>query len=397
MSSIFSRTDDQPGLQGTLRDCTAEAKGKGFKRLNVGDIAVINSPDLSRREAQLLVDAQPAAVINLSQFSTGSVPNFGPHMLLDAGILLIEDVDAEARDAIRGGKKCTVTEDGEIYVSNKPAGRGTVVDREAADNNFAEAQTHLVDHMEAYFGNTIEFIHSEAPLLIDGVGVPDLGNEMADKKVLVVSPADGHRESVGNLRNFIREYDPIIIGVSQATDTLVEMGYKPNYIVSDPNDVSSDSLRSGARVILPADPDGHAVGLERIQDLGVGAMTFPSALDSPMDLAVLLAVFHDAQMIVTVGNSVDLDAIFAGHESAGPASMLTRLKGGASLVDSKIIEDLYHVSSGRGVAWAWALFAVLVAVAAIILIVGLGGDAAFLDNLIHTWNNIALAFQGLFK
>ncbi|WP_018295439.1 putative cytokinetic ring protein SteA [Corynebacterium lubricantis] len=397
MSSIFSRTDDQPGLQGTLRDCTAEAKGKGFKRLGVGDIAVINSPDLSRREAQLLVNAQPAAVINLSKFSTGSIPNFGPHMLLDAGILLIEDVDTEARESLRGGKKSTVTADGEIYVSNKPAGKGTVVDRESADRNFSESQTHLVDHMEAYFGNTIEFIHSEAPLLIDGVGVPDLGDEMADKKVLIVSPEAGHRDSVINLRNFIREYDPIIIGVAQATDTLAELGYKPNYIVSDPNDVSNDSLRGGARVILPADPDGHAVGLERIQDLGVGAMTFPSALDSPMDLAVLLAVFHDAQMIVTVGDQVDLDAIFAGNEDAGPSSMLTRLKGGARIVDSQVIEDLYHVSSGRGVAWAWALFAVLVAIAVIILVAGLGGDDSFGMNLINTWNNIALTVQSWFN
>ncbi|WP_300909106.1 SteA domain-containing protein, partial [Corynebacterium stationis] len=38
----------------------------------------------------------------------------------------------------------------------------------------------------------------------------------------------------------------------------------------------------------------------------------------------------------------------------------------------------------------------LVALAAVVLIVGLGGEGTFTDNLIDTWNNIALTFQGWF-
>lgn len=48
-------------------------------------------------------------------------------------------------------------------------------------------------------------------------------------------------------------------------------------IVGDPDQISTDALKCGAQVVLPADADGHAPGLERIQDLGVGAMTFPAA------------------------------------------------------------------------------------------------------------------------
>ncbi|WIM68782.1 putative cytokinetic ring protein SteA [Corynebacterium breve] len=393
--SLFSRTSDQPGLHGTLRDCTPQ--GKGLKRLAEGDIAVIDSPDLGRREAQLLLDAKPAAVVNLAEFSTGAIPNYGPHMLLDANIPLVEAAGSELREQLRDGKKGSVTEDGEVFIGTKRAGAGTVVQREDADATFNDAQRNLVDHMEAYFGNTIEFIHSEAPLLIDGVGVPDVGDDLAGKKVLVVSPTDGHRERLDRLRNFIREYEPVIIGVSSAADTLAKMGYKPDFIVSNPEEVEADNLRSDARVILPADPDGHAPGLERIQDLGVGAMTFPSALENPTDLALLLAVFHDAQMIVTVGDRVDLDAIFAHREDATPASLLTWLKGGGRIIDSDMIESLYNVGSSRAVAWAWAILGLLVALAAIIVIVGLGGDASFTDNLIDTWNNIALTVQSWFK
>ncbi|WP_257181756.1 putative cytokinetic ring protein SteA [Corynebacterium cystitidis] len=395
MSSKITSTSDQPGLHGVLRDCTPQ--GKGLKRLKAGDIAVIDAPDLTRRQAQALVDAKPQAVINIAKFSTGAIPNYGPHMLLDSDVALYENAGAELRSAFRDGKKGGITADGKIFVGKNPIGQASELVRAAADNNFNEAQRHLVDHMEAYFGNTIEFIHSEAPLLIDGVGVPDVGTVMDGRKVLVVSPELGHRDQVIRLRNFIREYNPVLIGVAAAADTLADLGYTLDFIVGNPKEVDSETLRGDARVILPADPDGHADGLERIQDLGVGAMTFPSALDNPMDLAVLLAVFHDAQMVVTVGERMDLDAIFANHEHAQPASLLTWLKGGGRIVDAAVIENLYNVSSGRGVAWAWAILGILVAVAVVILVVGLGGDDTFTNNLINTWNSIALMVQSWFN
>ena len=37
-----------------------------------------------------------------------------------------------------------------------------------------EAKSGLVAHLEAFAGNTIEFIRSESPLLIDGIGIPDI-------------------------------------------------------------------------------------------------------------------------------------------------------------------------------------------------------------------------------
>ncbi|WP_165165226.1 putative cytokinetic ring protein SteA [Corynebacterium qintianiae] len=386
-------------VQGRIRDCTAQ--GKGLSKLGAGDIAVVDSPDMTRREADVLADAKPGAVVNLSRFTTGAIPNYGPHLLMDAGIPLVEGAGAEVRSVLRSGKKAAIGADGAIYVGKKLAGKGEYVDRAAVDASFAAAQQSLVDQMEAYFGNTIEFIHSESPLLIDGVGVPELGDAMAGQKVLVVSgfPGEGGllRERLGNLRNFIREYSPVIIGVGGAADTLTDLGYDPDLIVGDPSDISAEALRGNARVILPADPDGHAVGLERIQDLGVGAMTFPAATNSPMDLAILLAAFHDAETIVAVGDAVDLDRIFANPEGASPAALLARLKAGRRLVDSTVIENLYRSTSGGGVAWAWAILGLLVALAAVILIVGLGGPGEFTENLVDTWNQIALRVQGWFN
>ena len=401
--SAVEPTKEPPSaeLRGTLRDCTPQ--GKGLGKLGEGDIVFVDSPDMQRRLAEQIISHRPAAVVNLAPYSTGTLPTFGPHLLLDAGVPLFEAAGTEMRAKIRDGKKVTVSSSGQITVGRKVAGQAQPVSRSEVDATFAQAQRGLVENMEAYFGNTIEFIHSEAALLIDGVGAPELGDVMADRKVVVVSPAPDTRQRLTELKNFMQEYTPVVIGVGSAADTLADMGYAPDIIVGDPTDVAAENLRSDARVILPADPDGYAPGLERIQDLGVGAMTFPAATDSPTDLAILLATFHDAEMIVTVGQPVELDRIFAdsattaGTSATEPAALLARLKAGRKIVDSSVITNLYAVESGAGVAWAWAILGVLVAAAVVILIAGLGGDGNFADNLVDTWNTIVLTARDWFN
>ncbi|GAA1169606.1 putative cytokinetic ring protein SteA [Corynebacterium glaucum] len=393
MTVSTSRTGSAaPTIQGTVRDCTPQ--GKGLGRMSAGDIVIVDAPDMTRRLAESLVAARPSAVVNLAHFSTGAIPNYGPHLLLDAGIPLYEAAGAEVRSAIRDGKKGSVDADGEIMVGKKLVGHASPVTREAVDATFDDSQRSLVENMEAYFGNTIQFIHSEAPMLIDGIGAPEVGDAMTGRKVLIVAPTPDTRERLQGLRNFIREFSPVIVGVGQAANTLADMGYDPDFIVADPTEVAAENLRSDAKVILPAETDGYAPGLERIQDLGVGAMTFPAATDSALDLAILLAVFHDAETIVTVSQPVELDRIFAQAETSEPAALLTRLKAGRKLVDSSVIENLYTSNTGGGgVAWAWAILGLLVAAATVVLIVGLGGDGEFTENLINTWNAIAVAVQ----
>lgn len=387
-------------ITGTLRDCTPA--GKGRRRLSEGDIAVINAPDLSRREAQFLIDARPQAVVNLAQFSTGAVPNYGPLMLLDAEIVLVEAEEGTLLSGFRDGAKKGQLEfaaDNSAVLSNasKEIGTGVMVTRAAAEERFADAQRVLVASMEAYFGNSVEFLQSEAPLLIDGVGVPEIGEDISGRKAVVVAPGADHREQVEGLRNFIREYDPVLIAVGKAADTLMDLKYQPHFIVGDPLEVSTETLRSGARVILPADPDGHAVGLERIQDLGIGAMTFPAALGNHTDMALLLAGYHEAELIVVAGENFSLDEIFAHPDQAHPGSLLTRTKIAPRLIDAQAVISMYRVAPSRSIGWLWAILGILVAVATVILIIGFGGDGSFADNLINTWNSFALWVQGLFR
>ena len=393
--SLFSRNADLPGLQGVVRDCSAT--GKGFKRLAPGDIAVVDAPDIDRSLAQRLIDAKVAVVINTSQFTTGSVPNYGPQMMLDAGMLLIEGVGSDVWSSVKDGKKGRVTDEGKLFFGERLVASGTVLEQEWAESAFSDAQQSLMDDMEAFFGNTIQFIHSETPLLIDGIGIPSTGIDFNDRKVLIVGPGYEHRKQVKELRNFIREYDPVLVGVDEAADTLVDLGYKPDLIVGNPAGIGAEALRSGAKVVLPADPDGHAIGLERIQDLGVGAMTFPAASDSATDLALLLADYHGASMIVNAGSPLDLGMIFNEEPEATPSALLTRAKVGAKLVDARSVIELYTIRSAGNLAWLWVIFGLLVAVGVIVAIAGTAGDGSFADNLVNTWNNMTGTVRGWFR
>ena len=393
--SLFSRNADLPGLQGVVRDCSAT--GKGFKRLAPGDIAVVDAPDIDRSLAQRLIDAKVAVVINTSQFTTGSVPNYGPQMMLDAGMLLIEGVGSDVWSSVKDGKKGRVTDEGKLFFGERLVASGTVLEQEWAESAFSDAQQSLMDDMEAFFGNTIQFIHSETPLLIDGIGIPSTGIDFKDRKGLIVGPGYEHRKQVKELRNFIREYDPVLVGVDEAADTLVDLGYKPDLIVGNPAGIGAEALRSGAKVVLPADPDGHAIGLERIQDLGVGAMTFPAASDSATDLALLLADYHGASMIVNAGSPLDLGMIFNEEPEATPSALLTRAKVGAKLVDARSVIELYTIRSAGNLGWLWVIFGLLVAVGVIVAIAGTAGDGSFADNLVNTWNNMTGTVRGWFR
>ncbi|MBN9643585.1 putative cytokinetic ring protein SteA [Corynebacterium mendelii] len=385
--SLFDRHSDLPGLKGVTRECTP--RGKGLKKLSAGDIAVVDAPDIGRAFAQRLIQSHPAAVVNVAAFTTGQVPNYGPQMLIDAGIMLVDNVGADVWRSLKDGRKARLTDEGDLFYGTTHIARGRVLDAAMLERAFAGARQSLTDRMEAFFGNTTQFIHSEAPLLIDGLGVPETRVPIVGRKVLVVSPGPDHAEQLKKLKPFIKEAEPVLIGCDEGADSLVAAGYTPDIIVGDPSGIDTGALKSGAVVILPADPDGVAVGLERIQDLGIGAMTFPAATRSATDLALLLADFHGAGLIVNCGAGLDLDEVFAGRPQATPSALLTRSKVGQRLVDADAMVQMYTMRTPHSFVWLFSLIGLVVLAATVVAIAGLAGDGAFVDNLGQTFATIA--------
>src|SRR4029453_18342062 len=72
-------------------------------RLRPGEIAVIDHVDLDRVAADSLVAAGVLAVLNVKPSISGRYPNLGPEVLIQAGIVLIDDLGEEVFDRIGEG------------------------------------------------------------------------------------------------------------------------------------------------------------------------------------------------------------------------------------------------------------------------------------------------------
>ncbi|UQX12542.1 putative cytokinetic ring protein SteA [Candidatus Mycobacterium methanotrophicum] len=388
MTALLSRTGgSRPGVVGTAR--VDRDIDRLLRRVCPGDIVVLDVLDLDRITADALVDAHIAAVVNASPSVSGRYPNLGPEVLVANGVTLIDEAGPEVFKKIRDGAKVRLFNGG-VYSGDRRLIRGT----ERTDSEIAElmqeAKTGLVAHLEAFAGNTIEFIRSESPLLIDGIGIPDVDVDLRHRHVVVVADEDHAADDLKRLKPFIKEYQPVLIGVGTGAEVLRKAGYRPQLIVGDPNQLSTEVLKCGAQVVLPADADGHAPGLERIQDLGVGAMTFPAA-GSPADLALLLADHHGAALLVTAGHSANIETFFdRSRQQSNPSTFLTRLRVGEKVVDAKAVATLYH---NRISAGAIALLILTMLIAVIVALWVSRTDTLVLHWAVEYWDRFSVWVQ----
>ena len=390
MSALLSRNaGSRPGVTGTAR--VDRDIDRLLRRIGPGDIVVMDALDLDRITADALVEADIVAVINAAPSISGRYPNLGPEVLVANGVTLIDDAGPEIFKKIKDGARIRLNEGG-VYTGDRRIALGTERTAEAIHELMHEAKSGLVAHLEAFAGNTIEFIRSESPLLIDGMGIPDIDVDLHRRHVVIVAEEANAAEDLKALKPFIKEYQPVLIGVGTGADVLRKGGYRPALIVGDPESMSVEVLRSGAQVVLPADADGHAKGLERIQDLGVGAMTFPAA-GSAADLALLLADHHGASLIVTAGHTANIEEFFdRTRQQSLPSTFLTRLKVGEKLVDAKAVATLYR-SRVSGGAIALLVLAMLIAVIAALWVSR--ADAAVLQYVSDYWDRFLLWVQGI--
>ncbi|MEO7194272.1 MAG: putative cytokinetic ring protein SteA [Pseudonocardiaceae bacterium] len=385
ISGLLSRSGHElPGVTGLARvDRHAEALAL---RVGRGDIAVFDQVDLDRRTADALVAAGVAGVVNAAPSISGRFPNLGPEILISAGIVLVDGVGAAAL-RIKNGSRLRLHEGG-VYVGDSEIARGIPQTADSIADSMIEAKSGLSAQLEAFSANTIEFLRHERSLIIDRVGVPDVTVPIRGRQVLVVAAGYNYTADLAALKHFIREYRPVLIGVEKGADALRAAGHRPHLIVGDPYQIETATLTSADEVVVPAQPDGFAPGLERIQDLGIGAVTFPS-VSNPEDLALLLAEAHGAELVITVGFQATLrEFLDRGRSGSNPSTFLTRLRLGGKLVDGHAAAALYR---GR-VSVSAALFLVLAALAAVtvaLLVSNVGG--VLLSDI---WNDIVSWVKG---
>lgn len=309
------------------------------KRLEAGEIAVIDHVDLDRVSAEALVRCQPAAVLNAAKSTSGRYPNLGPQILMEAGITLIDDLGPDVMQLSEG--QYARVEGNTIYSGEKLIAAGVLQTPELVEEAMEQARAGLSTQIEAFAANTMEYMRREKDLLLDGVGVPQIKTNLKDKHILVVVRGYNYKEDLATLRPYIREYKPILVGVDGGADAILEAGLKPDMIVGDMDSVSDKALTSGAEIIVHAYRNGKAPGLERVEALDVDYVVFP-ATGTSEDIAMLLGDEHGAELIVAVGTHVTLIEFLDKGRAGMASTFLTRLRVGSKLVDAKGVSRLYR-------------------------------------------------------
>ena len=360
-------------------------------RLRPGEIAVIDHVDIDRVAADSLVAVGVSAVLNAKPSISGRYPNLGPEVLVQAGIVLIDELGEDAFDRIAEGQVVSVERDA-VLVDGEVVATGVRQDAESIAKAMKEAREGLSVQLEAFAANTMDYLKQERDLLLDGVGVPDVTTDIAGRHVLIVVRGYDYKADLDVLRPYIHEYKPVLIGVDGGADALVENGYTPDMIIGDMDSVTDDVLRCGAEVVVHAYPDGRAPGLDRVRQLDVAALTFPAAATSE-DLAMLLADDKGASLIVAVGTHANLVEFLDKGRGGMASTFLTRLKVGGKLVDAKGVSRLYR----QNISGSSLLLLVLAAIAALASAVAVSTvGKAYLAVVSEWWDNLVFQLGHLF-
>ena len=311
-------------------------------RLEPGDVAVIDHLDIDTVAAESLVAAQPAAVLNAAESSSGRYPNEGPLLLLRAGIPLVDTLGDALMERVAEGDTATVEGD-TVIVDGREVAVGVRQDEDSILRIHERSRATLGAELNRFVENTVEYLEHNTDLIDDDLELPDLDADWTGRQVLIVVRGAGYKEDLSLLRRtaYLREMKPVVIAVDGGADALLDEGVTPDVIIGDMDSVSEKALRCGAELIVHAYRDGRAPGSERLDPMGLEHHLFLASGTSE-DIAMLLAYEKGADLIVAVGTHTSM-VDFLDKGRAGMAStMVTRIKVGPILVDAKGVSRLYQ-------------------------------------------------------
>ncbi len=311
-----------------------------LRRVQPGEIALIDHADLDRVAADGLIEAGVAAVINAGPSISGRYPNHGPIRVVAAGIPLV-DVDApELLDNVQEGDELRVVE-GEIWRGEELLTTGKRLEQDEIEAAMDEARTTIGAELERFAENTLEYIRREAWLTFEPVALPPLHTQFRGRHALVVVRGHDYRSDLAALRPYVREYQPVLIGVDGGADALMEVGLRPEIIIGDFDSLSPRAVACGAELVHHVHPDGRAPGREELLEWGVDYEEFVAEGTSE-DVAMLLAYESGAQLIVAVGTHATMVEFLDKGRKGMASTFLTRLRLGPVLVDAKGVSRLYE-------------------------------------------------------
>jgi uncharacterized membrane-anchored protein len=330
------------------------------KRLEPGDIAVIDHADIDRVAADGLIDAGVVAVVNASLSISGRYPNGGPLRLVKAGVLLLDDVGSSIMDAVIDGQQVRL-KDGAVFGGTDELGAGHVLGEDEITRRMEEARAGIGHELQRFAENTLEYVQREAELVFAPIVLPKLRTSFSGRHALVVVRGLDYKQDLRVLRSYIREFQPVLIGVDGGADALLEVGLKPDIILGDFDSVSARGMECGAEHVHHVHPDGRNPGYEELQAFGKPYVEFVVEGTSE-DAAMLLAYEGGAKLIVAVGTHDTMVEFLDKGRSGMSSTFLTRLRIGPMLVDAKGVARLYEPTVRRSDLMLLVLAALVVMV-----------------------------------
>src|SRR6478672_4264956 len=110
-----------------------------IRRIDAGDIAIIDHCDIDRVAADTLVAAGVAAVVNASPSISGRYPNGGPIRIVQAGIPLLDAVGPELMDQLHEGEIVEV-HDGALWRDGEKLAVGEILVPDEIETRMEEAR-----------------------------------------------------------------------------------------------------------------------------------------------------------------------------------------------------------------------------------------------------------------
>lgn len=356
------------------------------KKLELGEIALIDHADLDRIAAEDLAASGVVAVVNCASSSTGRYPNVGPLILADAGVILIDAPGADLLEAVADGVLLHL-DGGEIRCGGEVLARGERLTSDEIEQRLSTQRDRVDLALAEFATNTLEHVKEESELLSGELDLPEVRTRFSGRHVLVVVRGPGYREDLAALNAYIRDVRPLIVAVDGGADAVLKRGMRPEVILGDMDSATDEALRCGAELIVHAYPDGRAPGRERLLEAGLDHLVLPAGGTS-QDVAMLLAHEKGAELIVSVGAHYNLTEFLDKNRAGMSSTFLTRLRVGETLIDAKGVSRLYQPGIGKlGVAMFAAAFILLLA---IVIIASPG-----LDNVTELlWIKVKDAFGG---
>jgi uncharacterized membrane-anchored protein len=311
-----------------------------IRRLNAGDIAVIDHRDIDRVAADTLIGAGVAAVVNASPSISGRYPNGGPIRIVQAGIPLLDAVGPDVIDEIQEGEVLEL-HDGALWRDKEKLAAGEILVPDEIEARMEEARRTIGVELQSFARNTLAYIETEAPITFEPIALPPLRPKIKGRHALVVVRGHDYQHDLRALRAYVREYKPVLIAVDGGADALLDMKLHPDLIIGDFDSLSDRAMHCGAQLIHHVHPDGRAPGREQLLAAGVQYDEFVAEGMSE-DAALLIAYEAGAELIVAVGTHATMVEFLDKGRRGMASTFLTRLRLGPVLVDAKGVSRLYE-------------------------------------------------------